>query len=158
MGILSSCILHCRWSGLTVCIQSCIISHWTHSTWLGKRDLIVCSDLRVFVCGFGGQRLELVSSELPALIVHECSGLKMLSFQREEKGKSCELGEGAWPFALFNVIQLLGAGANFFTYLRKALMMHVAQFYVKSPRDNLELYSYFHRRKTPKPHCLKGSG
>lgn len=98
----------------------------------------MCSDLRAFVCNFGGQGLELVSSELPALIVHECSGLEVLFFQTEEKGKSCKLGEGAWPFALFNVL-LLGSAAKLFPCLRKALLVCAPQFYVKSPRDNVEL-------------------
>lgn len=62
----------------------------------------------------------------------------MLSFQRE-KSKSCVLGEGAWPFALFSVVLLLGAGADLSPYLRKALPMRVPLFYAKSSRDNLEL-------------------
>lgn len=45
-------------------------------------------------------------------------------------GKSCELGEGAWPFVLFNVKLLLGAGAKLFPCLRKALVLHVPQFHL----------------------------
>lgn len=48
---------------------------------------------------------------------------------------------------LVYVIQLFGAGANIFLCLRKALLVHVPQFNVKSPRGNLELYIYFHIRE-----------
>ena len=62
--ILSSCILLCSWSGLRVCIQSYIIAQRTCSIWLSHRNLITCNELRAFVCGFGGQGLELVFSQL----------------------------------------------------------------------------------------------
>lgn len=152
VGILSSCILNCRWIGLRVCIQSCIISHQTHSTWLGKRNLIVCSDLRGFVCGFGGQGLELVFSELPALIVHECSGPEALSFKERRWANPVNLGKGLGHLSclMSNCCLVLEPNSSLFEKSFSAACSSVSSWW--NHQDTIWDFNYFHgREKLPNP-------
>lgn len=103
-------MLLCSCSGRRACIQSYVIAPQMCSIWLSHRNLSARNEPRAFVRGFGGQGLELVSSQLAS--THCPPAFRTRNALVSKKGRSCVLGEGTWPFASFSIVLLLGAGVQ----------------------------------------------